>query len=115
MDEFYKSMLNSYINNVKVERHTFNDIAELFGDFNVENDRDNVKLVLFDIYKKASIESSLNSLPTESLLNHKVEEAELINGYLQPFLSPLFHKPQNSKLFLWYQVTSSINARCRNS
>lgn len=39
MDEFYKSMLNNYIDNVKVERHTFNDIAELFG---VRNTRFNL-------------------------------------------------------------------------
>ncbi|KAI7879221.1 uncharacterized protein EV154DRAFT_568758 [Mucor mucedo] len=108
---------NSNNSNVKVERHTFNDIAELFGDFNVENDRDDVKLVLFDIYKIASKQDRklvdvlinlLNSLPTESLLNHKVEEAEFINGYLQPFLSPLFHKPQNSKLFLWLNTKTDL-------
>lgn len=31
MGEFYKSMLNSYVDNVKVERNTFNDIVELFA------------------------------------------------------------------------------------
>ncbi|KAG1151459.1 hypothetical protein G6F37_009174 [Rhizopus arrhizus] len=48
-------MLNNYISDVKVERHIFNDITELFGCFNVEKDeRNSIKLALFDIYKKAS-------------------------------------------------------------
>ncbi|ORE18822.1 hypothetical protein BCV71DRAFT_178789, partial [Rhizopus microsporus] len=72
--------------------------------------RDSIKLALFDIYKKASKQDRklvdvlinlLNILPTENLLEHKVEETELINRYLQPILSPLFHKPEKSQLFLW--------------
>lgn len=31
MEELHKNMLNSYISEVKVERHIFNDITELFG------------------------------------------------------------------------------------
>lgn len=29
--ELHKNMLNNYISDVKVERHIFNDITELFG------------------------------------------------------------------------------------
>ncbi|CEG66706.1 hypothetical protein RMATCC62417_03238 [Rhizopus microsporus] len=75
-----------YISEVKVERHIFNDITELFGSFNVEKDeRDSIKLALFDIYKIASKQDRklvdvlinlLNILPTENLLEHKVEETE---------------------------------------
>ncbi|CEP10637.1 hypothetical protein [Parasitella parasitica] len=50
----------------------------------------------------------LNILPTENLLEHKVEETELINGYLQPMLSPLFHKPEKSQLFLWLNTKTDL-------
>ncbi|KAG0738737.1 hypothetical protein G6F62_011665 [Rhizopus arrhizus] len=83
--------------------------------FNVEKDeRDSIKLALFDIYKKASKQDRklvdvlinlLNILPTENLLEHKVE---LINGYLQPILSPLFHKPEKSQLFLWLNTKTDL-------
>ncbi|KAG1176011.1 hypothetical protein G6F70_006106 [Rhizopus microsporus] len=113
-------MLNNYISDVKVERHIFNDITELFGSFNVEKDeRDSIKLALFDIYKKASKQDRklvdvlinlLNILPTENLLEHKVEETELINRYLQPILSPLFHKPEKSQLFLWLNTKTDLKS-----
>ncbi|KAG1472033.1 hypothetical protein G6F56_001780 [Rhizopus delemar] len=82
--------------------------------FDVEKDeKDSIKLGLFDIYRKASKQDRklvdvlinlLNVLPTENLLEHKVEETELINGYLQPILSPLFHK----QLFLWLNTKTDL-------
>ncbi|KAI7884129.1 uncharacterized protein EV154DRAFT_28442 [Mucor mucedo] len=100
--------------------HIFKDITELFGSFNVEKDeRDSIKLILFDTYKKASKQDRrlvdvlinlLNMLPTESLLEHKVEETELINGYLQPIISPLFHKPEKSQLFLWLNTKTDLKS-----
>ncbi|KAI9355178.1 hypothetical protein BD770DRAFT_315838 [Pilaira anomala] len=120
MEEFHKNMLDNYISDAKLERHIFKDVTELFGSFNVEKDeRDSIKLVLFDIYKRASkqdrrlvdvLVNLLNILPTESLLEHKVEETELINGYLQPILSPLFHKPEKSQLFLWLNTKTDLKS-----
>ncbi|OBZ86879.1 hypothetical protein A0J61_05079 [Choanephora cucurbitarum] len=65
------------------------------------------------IYKNASKQDRrlvdalinlLNILLTENLL----EETELINGYLQPILSPLFHKPEKSQLFLWLNTKTDL-------
>ncbi|KAI9246384.1 hypothetical protein BY458DRAFT_446799, partial [Sporodiniella umbellata] len=120
MKELYENLLDEYISDTKIERNAFSDITELFASFNTEEDeRDSIKLALFDLYKKASktdrklvdvLINLLNILPTETLLEHKVEETELINGYLQPILSPLFHNPEKSQLFLWLNTRTELKS-----
>ncbi|KAI7898511.1 uncharacterized protein BX663DRAFT_442864, partial [Cokeromyces recurvatus] len=72
--------------------------------------RDRLKIKLFKIYKKAEKEDRkvidilinlLNKLPNEETINYTIEEEELINNFVDPILSPLLHRPEKEKHFLW--------------
>ncbi|KAI8091078.1 uncharacterized protein B0P05DRAFT_634760 [Gilbertella persicaria] len=85
-------------------------------------DRDELKIKLFKIYEEAEKEDRkvidvlinlLKKLPNEETIDYTVEEQELINNFADPILSPLLHRPEKEKLFLWLDkmVTKTYNAR----
>ncbi|KAI7903127.1 uncharacterized protein BX663DRAFT_472883 [Cokeromyces recurvatus] len=74
------------------------------------SDRDELKISLFDVYKKANKQDRrlidvminlLNKLPNEEIKEHDIEGQELIVNYTDPIISPLLHDPGHDKLFIW--------------
>ncbi|KAI7898055.1 uncharacterized protein BX663DRAFT_269937 [Cokeromyces recurvatus] len=116
MLEFYKCDTNIE------KKKTFDAIAKVFRGIGDVPDRDRLKIKLFKIYKKAEKEDRkvidilinlLNKLPNEETINYTIEEEELINNFVDPILSPLLHRPEKEKHFLWLNkiVTKSYNTR----
>ncbi|KAI7897273.1 uncharacterized protein EV154DRAFT_409865, partial [Mucor mucedo] len=72
------------------------------------NDRDEVKIKLFDLFKQARkpdrriidiLITLMNKLPAETIKEHKIEEQEFIVNYVDPVLSSMLHDPGDNKLF----------------
>ncbi|KAL0090867.1 hypothetical protein F4703DRAFT_1835493 [Phycomyces blakesleeanus] len=96
----------------KIEKSIFMEIIHIFRDD--ISDRDELKISLFDLYKKANKQDGrvidvlinlLNKLPNEEIKEHDIEEQELIVSYTDPIISPLLHDPGHDKLFIWLNRT----------
>ncbi|KAG2189685.1 hypothetical protein INT46_007501 [Mucor plumbeus] len=96
----------------KIEKSIFMEIIQIFRDD--IRDRDELKISLFDLYKKANKQDRrvidvminlLNKLPNEEIKEHDIEEQELIVNYTDPIISPLLHDPGHDKLFIWLNRT----------
>ncbi|KAI9474074.1 MAG: hypothetical protein EXX96DRAFT_580495 [Benjaminiella poitrasii] len=96
----------------KIEKSIFMEIIQIFRDD--ISDRDELKISLFDLYKKANKQDRrvidvminlLNKLPNEEIKEHDIEEQELIVSYTDPIISPLLHDPGHDKLFIWLNRT----------
>ncbi|RCH82737.1 hypothetical protein CU097_004477, partial [Rhizopus azygosporus] len=101
---------------------------EVFRGIGEVPDRDKLKIKLFKIYEEAEKEdrkvidvlinlcvvyTQLNKLPNEETIDYTVEEQGLINNFVDPILSPLLHRPEKEKPFLWLgrMVTKTYNTR----
>ncbi|KAG2203210.1 hypothetical protein INT46_008994 [Mucor plumbeus] len=129
MDDLYKQMLEFHKCDANIEKKkTFDAITEVFRGIGDVPDRDELKIKLFKIYEEAEKEdrkvidvlinlcvvyTQLNKLPNEETIDYTVEEQELINNYTDPILSPLLHRPEKEKLFLWLDrmVIKTYNTR----
>ncbi|KAI7866523.1 hypothetical protein BDF14DRAFT_1952020 [Spinellus fusiger] len=88
----------------------------------IGSNRDELKIMLFKIYEKAKKEDRkmidvlvnlINKLPDQETIDSNVEEQELITNYIGPILSPILHRSERNKLFLWLNKTTlkSYNKR----
>ncbi|CAO3701322.1 unnamed protein product [Rhizopus stolonifer] len=122
MSVLYKDMLDEYKNYEKVDKDVFSEITEAFRIDETGSSRDELKIMLFRIYEKAKKEdrkmidvlvNMINKLPNQEIIDNDVEEQELITNYIDPILSPILHRPEGDKLFLWLNKTAlkSYNKR----
>ncbi|KAG1497860.1 hypothetical protein G6F47_008206 [Rhizopus delemar] len=115
MSVLYKDMLDEYKNYEKVDKDVFSEITEAFRIDETGSSRDELKIMLFRIYEKAKKEdrkmidvlvNMINKLHNQEIIDNSVEEQELITNYIDPILSPILHRPEGDKLFLWLNKTT---------
>jgi len=58
-------------------------------------------IINFTNYPNFNCTFRINKLPNEEIIDYNVEEQELISNYIDPILSPILHRPEQDKLFLW--------------
>ncbi|KAI7875547.1 uncharacterized protein EV154DRAFT_472758 [Mucor mucedo] len=110
----HETLLDKYLNcQITFETKIFNEITSVLRGLSVRTERRKIKQLINDIAKEASDEDDklidiiincLNKLPNQERLGDDVGESELIGTYLDPVLSPIFHRPEENRHFRWLNV-----------
>ncbi|KAI9473388.1 MAG: hypothetical protein EXX96DRAFT_541095 [Benjaminiella poitrasii] len=111
LNTLHKTLLEKHVDKESVmETSTFNSIISVLRGLNNNSERRSVKERINDIAKFASnkdykiidiLINCLNKLPNQERLEDDIREAELIGIFLDPILNPIFHDPENNRLFRW--------------
>ncbi|CAO3645240.1 unnamed protein product [Mucor hiemalis] len=111
LNTLHKNLLQKYVDKDSVmETTTFNSIVSALRGLNSNSERRSFKEQINDVAKLANnkdykmidiLINCLNKLPNQERLEDDIREAELTGTFLDPVLNPIFHDPENNRLFRW--------------